>query len=84
MFTEAQNFAIVQTELDTVFFQTFQYDSSTPGIATASTATIFKPVSTTHAAYFEEYVQIKLLLIDLEPLWGNRAEASTLKNFLWV
>ena len=35
MFTEAQNFAIVQTELDDVFFQTFEYDSSSPGIATA-------------------------------------------------
>ena len=54
MFTEAQNFAIVQTELDTVFFQSFQYDSSTPGIATANTATIFKPVSTDHAAYIGE------------------------------
>ena len=54
MFTEAQNFAIVQTELDTVFFQAFQYDASTPGIATAQTATIFKPVTTEHAAYIGE------------------------------
>lgn len=51
MFTEAQNFAIVQTELDTVFFQAFQYDDSRPGIATANTAAIFKTVNTTHAAY---------------------------------
>lgn len=51
MFTEAQNFSIVQTELDTVFFQNFQYDATSPGIATANTGTIFKPVQTDHAAY---------------------------------
>lgn len=54
MFTEAQNFAIVQTELDTVFFQNFQYDGSNPGIATAQTSEIFKPVTTDHAAYIGE------------------------------
>jgi len=54
MFTEAQNFAIVQTELDTVFFQQFEYDSSTPGIATANTGSIFKPLSIDRAAYIGE------------------------------
>lgn len=54
MFTEAENFAIVQTELDTVFFQQFQYDASQPGIATASSGDLFKPLSTTHAAYIGE------------------------------
>lgn len=54
MFTEAQNFAIVQTELDTVFFQQFEYDSSTPGIATANTGMIFKPLSIDRAAYIGE------------------------------
>lgn len=54
MFTEAQNFAIVQTELDTVFFQAFEYDSSTPGIATANTGVIFKPLSIDRAAYIGE------------------------------
>jgi phage major head subunit gpT-like protein len=54
MFTEAQNFAIVQTELDTVFFQNFEYDSSTPGIATAQSGELFKVVPTTHAAYIGE------------------------------
>lgn len=54
MFTEAQNFAIVQTELDTVFFQEFDYDTNFPSIATARTAELFKPVETTHAAYIEE------------------------------
>lgn len=54
MFTEAQNFAIVQTELDTVFFQQFEYDGTNPGIATAQTGMIFKPVTTDHAAYIGE------------------------------
>lgn len=54
MFNEAQNFAIVQTELDTVFFQEFQYDAASPDIATAQTASLFKPVQTEHAAYIEE------------------------------
>ena len=40
--------------MDTVFFQTFEYDSSTPGIATANTGVIFKPLSTEHAAYIGE------------------------------
>lgn len=54
MFTEAQNFAIVQTELDTVFFQNFEYDGTTPGIATAQSGDLFKVVPTTHAAYIGE------------------------------
>lgn len=54
MFTEAQNFAIVQTELDTVFFQSFEYDASTPGIATAKTGSIFKPIQIDRAAYIGE------------------------------
>jgi len=51
MFTEAQNFSIVQTELDSVFFQNFEYDMVEPGIATARTADLFKPIDTTHASY---------------------------------
>jgi hypothetical protein len=54
MFTEAQNFAIVQTELDSVFYQNFDYDTNTPEIATSRTADLFKPLTTTHAAYIEE------------------------------
>ena len=53
MFTEAQNFAIVQTELDSVFYQNFDYGSF-PGQATASTGEIFKSMATEHAAYIEE------------------------------
>lgn len=54
MFTEAQNLAIVRTELDSVFYQNFDYDTSFPSIATASTAEIFKPMQTEHAAYIEQ------------------------------
>lgn len=54
MFTESQNFAIVQTELDSVFYQTFDYDATTPDIATANTESIFKQRATDHAAYIEE------------------------------
>lgn len=53
MFTEAQNFSIVQTELDSVFFQTFDYSEEFPGVAHATTAEIFKPIETTHAAWIQ-------------------------------
>ena len=53
MFTEAQNFSIVQTELDRVFFQQFDYDETFPGVAHATTAEIFKPQETTHAAWIQ-------------------------------
>ena len=53
MFTEAQNFSIVQTELDKVFFQQFDFDSTFPGVAHATTAEIFKPQETTHAAWIQ-------------------------------
>ncbi len=54
MFTEAQNFAVVQTQLDSVFYQNFDYDATFPSIATANTAAIFKPLQITHAAYIEQ------------------------------
>lgn len=53
MFTEAQNFSIVQTELDKVFFQSFDYNPTFPGVARATTAEIFKPQETTHAAWIQ-------------------------------
>jgi hypothetical protein len=53
MFLESQNFSIVQTELDSVFYQEFDYPNATPGRATAETGEIFKPLNTTHAAYIE-------------------------------
>lgn len=45
---------MVQTELDSVFYQNFDYDQTFPSIATASTGAIFKPLTTEHAAYIEE------------------------------
>ncbi len=53
MFTEAQNFSIVQTELDKVFFQQFDYNEKFPGVAHATTADIFKPIETTNAAWIQ-------------------------------
>lgn len=53
MFTEAQNFSIVQTELDAVFFQQFDYDETFPGVAHATTTSIFKTIETTHAAWIQ-------------------------------
>ncbi len=52
--TEQQNFAIVRTELDRVFMQNFEYDTTIPGIATARTAELFKPMQIDRAAYIEE------------------------------
>jgi hypothetical protein len=54
MFLESQNYAIVRTELDRVFYQNFEYDASYPSIATAGTAALFKPMNIDRAAYIEE------------------------------
>jgi hypothetical protein len=54
MFTESQNLAIVRTELDTVFYQQFAYDGTDPGIATARSGQIFKPVSIDNLQYIGE------------------------------
>lgn len=70
MFSESQNFAIVQTELDSVFYQNFEYDTTIPGMATAMTAEIFKPMQTTHAAYIEE-------VYAGNPLFVNIGETQT-------
>lgn len=50
MFTEAQNFSLVQTELDEVFRQNYEA-TLPPSYATAMTADVFKVTDTTHAAY---------------------------------
>jgi hypothetical protein len=50
MFLESQNYAIVRTELDRVFFQNFEYDATFPSIATANTAALFKPMNIDRAA----------------------------------
>lgn len=54
MFVESQNLAIVRTELDTVFFQNFDYDATEPEIITATYATVFRVVPTEHAQYIGE------------------------------
>jgi hypothetical protein len=54
MFLESNNFAVVQTELDDVFYQTFTYDGGTPGIATATTGALFKQMNIDRAAYIGE------------------------------
>lgn len=53
MFNEAQNLALAQTELDAVFYQVFDRTSA-PGMATAETAEIFKPISVSHVNYIQE------------------------------
>lgn len=53
MFTEALNLAIVQTELDGVFFQAFNRTEA-PGTATALTAELFKPINIEHKNYIQE------------------------------
>jgi len=53
MFNEAQNLALAQTELDAVFYQVFDRTSA-PGIATAETSEIFKPISISHVNYIQE------------------------------
>jgi hypothetical protein len=51
MFSEQQNLLIIRTELDSVFFQSFDDQQSMPGRATAQTGDLFKPVNITNGAY---------------------------------
>lgn len=53
MFSEAQNFSIVQTELDEVFYQYLNYDNSNPVMTTAADNDVFMQVTTDHAAYID-------------------------------
>ena len=53
-FTEAQNAAIVRTELDDVFFQTFDNAEGGYSLATANTGSLFKQIPITEAAYIYE------------------------------
>ena len=55
MFNEAQNLAIVRTELDSVFFQEFNYEDSNPIMTTCKNALIFRQ-ETTDKAYDIEQV----------------------------
>jgi len=54
MWTEQQNFAIVQTELDSVFYQEFNYDDSNPVMTTCRNEALFKQLTIDRAAYIEE------------------------------
>lgn len=54
MFNEAINAAVTRTELDSVFYQNFEYTDSTPEMATAQDAAIFVPIQTQNSGYFYE------------------------------
>jgi len=55
LFSEAQNLAIVRTELDSVFFQEFNYEDANPVMTTCRNAMIFRQ-ETTDKAYDIEQV----------------------------
>lgn len=54
MFTEAQQYAIVRTELDDVFYQEFNYEDSNPVMTTCKNAMIFMQETTDRAFDIEE------------------------------
>lgn len=54
MFNEAQNLAIVRTELDSVFFQEFNYEDSNPLMTNCKNAMIFRQETTDRAFDIEE------------------------------
>ena len=54
MFTEAQNVAIVRTELDDVFYQEFNYEDSNPVMATCTNGLIFMQETTDRSYDIEE------------------------------
>ena len=54
MFNEAQNLAIVRTELDGVFFQEFNYEDSNPVMTNCKNALIFRQETTDKAYDIEE------------------------------
>ena len=54
MFDEQDNLAIYRTELDDVLVQTFRYDATKPGIATANTGATFKQMDWDKKQYIFE------------------------------
>ena len=54
MLTDAQNYAAVRTELDRIFYENYQWDTSFPSLATAETSALFKPMTIDRSAYIEE------------------------------
>lgn len=66
-------FAIVQTELDGVFFQEFNYDDSNPVMTNARNEAIFKQVTIDRAAYIEEIYKG----VGLYPIVGETQSVPT-------
>ena len=54
MFTEAQNQALIKTELDRVFFQRFNWQQGQVGKATCTTPALFRQIDIDRGAYVEE------------------------------
>ena len=54
MFSEAQNLAIVRTELDSVFFQEFNYEDSNPIMTNCKNPMIFRQETTDKAFDIEQ------------------------------
>jgi hypothetical protein len=54
MFNEAQNLAIVRTELDSVFFQEFNYEDANPVMTNCKNAMIFRQETTDRAFDIEQ------------------------------
>ncbi len=54
MFNEAQNVAIVRTELDSVFYQEFNYEDANPVMTNCKNAMIFRQETTDRAYDIEE------------------------------
>ena len=54
MFNEQQNLAIVRTELDSVFYQEFNYEDANPVMTNCKNASIFRQESTDRAFDIEE------------------------------
>jgi hypothetical protein len=54
MWTNSQNYAIVQIELNRVFYQKFNEENGFPGNATAMNPDIFKQETTEYAAFIQE------------------------------
>lgn len=73
MFNEQVNAAVTRTELDSVFYQNFEYTDSTPEMATAQDSEIFVPIQTDHSGYFYE-------VFGGVPLFVQTGETSQVAN----
>src|ERR1700749_2355170 len=73
MFNEQVNAVVTRTELDSVFYQNFEYTDSTPEMATAQDSEIFVPIQTDHSGYFYE-------VFGGVPLFVQTGETGTVAN----